>query len=63
MSSNGGTVGERGGNSTADGMPEKEDGATAVMAEEGGERPEWDTEQVGCLVPFFWEVRRVIVWR
>ena len=56
-------MGERGGHSIGDGMPEKEDGATAVMAEEGGERPEWDTEQVGCLVPFFWEVRRVIVWR
>ena len=40
-------------------MPEKEDSATGVMEEEGEGRPDWDMEQVRCLVPFLWEVRGV----
>ena len=30
-------------------MPEKADGATGVMAEGGGGRPDWDSEQVGTF--------------
>ena len=52
------TVEERGGSSSGDGVPVKDARATA---DEGGVRPDWGSEQVGCVVPFLWEGGRVTV--
>ena len=52
------TVEERGGSSSGDGVPVKDARATA---DGGGVRPDWGSEQVGCVVPFLWEVGRVTV--